>query len=51
MNKLFVYLSVALGKDNTPVYYAVLEGGIICNFDKESKKWVNVMQLPDKKVF
>ena len=51
MNKLFVHLSVALGKDNTSVYYAVLEGGIVCNFDTESKKWVNVMQLPDKKFF
>lgn len=50
-NKLFVHLSVAIGKDNTPVYYAVLEGGVICNFDEETNKWVNVMQLPDKQFF
>ena len=51
VNKLFVHLSVSIGKDNTPVYYAILEGGIICNFDIQSKKWVSVMQLPDKKFF
>jgi len=51
INKLFVHLSVSIGKDNTPVYYAILEGGIICNFDKQSKKWVSVMQLPDHKKF
>ena len=51
INKLFVNLSVSIGKDYTPVYYAILEGGIICNFDTQSKKWVNVMQLPNKKFF